>query len=448
MPNALAPDQIKFANFLATLWDSPSEGLALPPCFPGASERLLHSYVISEHENWNPWRRVHPPGTTHWWCRSLSDAARSYAWSSSENGKDFPALAAALQHALDCGDDKLALDACLAIFRWGGVASKPSDASKIWVNKQAKEGTLCSNIRYAVDLLDPAQDHKLSAFDGKHLLMNSAMTKVYAAAAPSKVIIYDSRVGAALALLTRYWLEDQGYTSVPQTLAFRWENGRSGLLRNPTKDGLKFSRLYGGKDAAQHWAELSRSAAAIFLKMQTLNKSIPDIGEIEKAMFMVGYCTEYSSKNSVITSQQGGTMPGTPEDSESRSPTQTIIQDAWPKIALGEYKTPAGRSSFTLCNQDANNLEIRLAKSSLKIRRESFEAAVAYLMEHDHGPGNRCVIGASNEPAKASDLCRRSRQTAKGTYGPCNIHYVLSVLKSVGVVDTDRGPPATVWLTR
>ena len=120
------------------------------------------------------------------------------------------------------------------------------------------------------------------------------MTKVYAAAAPSKVIIYDGRVGAALALLARYWLEKQGSTSVPVSLAFRSANGQGGLMRNPSKGSLKFSSLYGGKNGAKRWAELSRLAAATFLKMQTLNKSIPDIGEVEKAMFMIGYRTEYS----------------------------------------------------------------------------------------------------------------------------------------------------------
>ncbi|POB02028.1 hypothetical protein C1949_14355 [Halopseudomonas oceani] len=448
MPDALTPDQIEFANFLATLWDSPSEGLALPPCFPGSSEGLLHAYPISRHRNWKSWRQAQPRGTKHWWCQSLSDAARSYAWSSNENEQDFLALAAALQHALDCGDDKLALDACLAIFRWGGVARTPKDTSRRWVTEQASNGMLCSSIRSAVDLLDPAQGQALSAFDGKRLLMNSAMTKVYAAAAPSKVIIYDGRVGAALALLARYWLEKQGSTSVPVSLAFRSANGQGGLMRNPSKGSLKFSSLYGGKNGAKRWAELSRLAAATFLKMQTLNKSIPDIGEVEKAMFMIGYRTEYSPPNTEKTSQQGRPMPENSQCPEARAQAQKILQEVWPKIAQGEYRTPAQKRQFKLVTRDANSVEANFEKSSLTIRRDSFVAALAYLLEHGHGPGNRCVIGANNVPAKASELCRQSRQTAQGTYGPCNIRYILPVLQGVGVVETYEGRPATVWLAR
>ena len=85
----------------------------------------------------------------------------------------------------------------LAISKWGGVAQKQTDRSRLWVTK-ATGPDLIARITRAVELLKGADD-PTQCFDGEKLLMNSAVTKVYAFADSTRwLAIYDGRVGAAL----------------------------------------------------------------------------------------------------------------------------------------------------------------------------------------------------------------------------------------------------------
>jgi hypothetical protein len=88
--------------------------------------------------------------------------------------------------------------------------------------------------------------------------MNAGLTKYYALACDN-VIIYDGRVGAALCLLVRYFLEGKGDSApqdVPGELAFRWgaQNARRGRARprDPSSTRYKFSPLAYASD--REWA--------------------------------------------------------------------------------------------------------------------------------------------------------------------------------------------------
>ena len=76
------------------------------------------------------------------------------------------------------------------------------------------------------------------------------MTKVYALADTSKrLIIYDGRVGAALALLARKFLEHNHLTIVPDVLRFAWGAARPTRFtkpddRDPSTPSFKFPRLF------------------------------------------------------------------------------------------------------------------------------------------------------------------------------------------------------------
>ncbi|MFN3792931.1 hypothetical protein [Massilia sp.] len=85
------------------------------------------------------------------------------------------------------------------------------------------------------------------------LWMNSATTKVYAAADPEgKTAIYDGRVGAALGMLVRQFLERQALAEVPAELAFRWGAPQSTKqealrTRDPSNEHYVFKKLPNGK---------------------------------------------------------------------------------------------------------------------------------------------------------------------------------------------------------
>ncbi|MBH3424860.1 hypothetical protein [Pseudomonas gessardii] len=290
---SLSPVQQAFAEHLATLW---SGG-------PGSFE---HRYSITRYRAWKPWKERTQSQSKDWWCVSLAQAAEHYSWPESKAPDDFASIALRLRAALAANDCVAARTACLEIFKWGGVAKKPDDASLQWVEAQAVEQTLCRSILRAVELLLPTSDKSLTAFDGTNLLMNSAMTKVYAAAAPDGIIIYDGRVGAALGLLARKWLDGLGQGVVPPDLAFRWgPNQKTSKnkveTRNPSQAGFKFVCLYTKSIAkqphqAEIWAGLIRTTSRILqevIGMLNAQGQGATLLSLERALFMVGFDVRY-----------------------------------------------------------------------------------------------------------------------------------------------------------
>lgn len=282
----LTTRQLDFSQHLSGLWT-------------GDAGLFSHRYKVSRHHSWKDWRTRH--GTSEWWCQSLSQANEHYCWPEKAAPLDFASLAGELRRSLAANDDPAALIACKAIFAWGGVARKADDASLLWVESQAAAKTLCCSILKSVELLDPRSADSLKDFNGITLLMNSAMTKIYAAAAPDKLIIYDGRVGAALGLLARSWLRANNEPAVPADLAFRWgPNTKTKNLknetRNPSKDGLLFTSLYAApsKIPARNraWAELVRMSSRVLWATRDLlgtQGHIVTLGMLERSLFMLGY---------------------------------------------------------------------------------------------------------------------------------------------------------------
>ncbi|MDY0831290.1 hypothetical protein [Pseudomonas sp. SED1] len=295
----LSPEQKDFANHLAALWT-------------GQSKSFTHRYQTSNHRAWNRWKSLGKGDP--WWCTSLAEAAQHYSWPEKPEPDDFASIAARLRYALKQQNNKGALDACLEIFKWGGVARKVTDASRVWVSAKAADGTLCSDLLRAVELLRPTSTQTLEDFDGKNLLMNSAMTKVYAAAAPGEIIIYDGRVGAALGLLARHWAPDG---QVPSDLAFRWgpnvkTQGKNIETRDPSWGPFRFLQLYravaGEPSPTRLWADLvqitNRILAHVIVVLREQGHSV-ELLDLERALFMIGFDVRPASPSPV----QGAFVP-------------------------------------------------------------------------------------------------------------------------------------------
>lgn len=289
-PGLLTSNQLAFANHLATLW-------------VGAPGSFEHRYQTSKHHSWNPWKERDKGDD--WWCLTLAQAAKHYSWPEKPAPDDFASIATRLRQALAAYDHSAAQTACEDIFNWGGVARKEDDASLVWVKAQAAANTLCHSILTAVELLRPESTASLKDFDGKNLLMNSAMTKIYAAADPDNIIIYDGRVGAALGLLTRRWLVSNRQGVVPADLAFRWgpntktANNKT-ETRDPSGDGFKFVSLYKASTLAtnqtEYWAGLVRITNRILQKVLWVlvaQGRLVTLLDLERALFMVGYDVRY-----------------------------------------------------------------------------------------------------------------------------------------------------------
>lgn len=311
----LTPIQNDFAKYLAGLWRTKCTvcraepenhdtgecitrnaalNAAIKPC------NFWHQYPITRHPAWVSWRDGEFNGAAadvrhrqlrarFWWCCSLGQAADHYSWTAHRN-HTFERLSGRMLAAMRQQDNEATRQVCFDIFKWGNVARKRNDVSLAWVRES---NTLIQDIDHAVALLQPGNGNPLDSFD-LDLLMNSAMTKVYTAAdRTGNVIIYDGRVGAALGLLTRLYLQSLGQNSVPDDLAFLWGpmwGAGASNPRNPSLGVWEFSSLYHYGIRNRQRAEVARMAGEVLNQMRNL--LLPEIvtmRDIEKALFMVGY---------------------------------------------------------------------------------------------------------------------------------------------------------------
>jgi hypothetical protein len=281
MTSSTDPLVRNFEEFIRTVW----------------SKGFDHRYSISDHRSWKKWRsREGSQNLKNWTCDSLAQAAEHYSWPDDTHGRSFPDLSRSLIAGISTGDDRQVADICLSIFSWGGVASGSGNASRVWVLERLAARNLSQSLADARNLLcDRSSD--LRRFDGSDLLMNSAMTKVYAASDPEKLIIYDGRVGAALGLLVRRFLISVVHPGpVPPELSFAWgaskekTTGGEPNKRNPSTEKFRFPSLFRQHPDLNH-AGMMRKASFLLTAVveKSGGQSHLNLPGLEKALFMIGY---------------------------------------------------------------------------------------------------------------------------------------------------------------
>jgi hypothetical protein len=258
-----------------------------------------HAYPITRHRAWNNWRARQTGQNAPWSCDSLAQAAERWCWTTLDDESSFADLATELQQAIIAGDEVRAERLCYRIYRWGGVARTPGDRSRTWIRQASEKGHLTAALQDAVDLLSPGSTQALSRFNDDDLLMTSATTKLYAAAATDgRIAIYDGRVGAALGLLARQFLEARRIDSLPEVLHFMWGAPQSpaqaaARTRDPSTPRHTFRQLPNGVRSHQVRAELSRRANVLFQAVtdRLAERDVQvDFLDLERALFMIGYC--------------------------------------------------------------------------------------------------------------------------------------------------------------
>jgi len=120
------------------------------------------------------------------------------------------------------------------------------------------------------------------------LRMDSGLTKIYALAS-EKSIIYDDRVGAALGLLSRKYLESINETEVPPELKFMRSNKSE---RNPSTTVFRFpSRPV--KSKKSNAPLFPRQAYSNLMANWIVTKLASELKwsrhQVEAALFMIGY---------------------------------------------------------------------------------------------------------------------------------------------------------------
>lgn len=269
-----------FCRYIADRWD----------------RDFTHSYRITRHHAWNHWRKNYEPSTKNqWYCNSISQADAHYSWTGTHAAAEFVNLSSELQSAVDKKDEAAAHESCVEILKWGGVWKGGKTASVDWLKRAYEKRILCARLREAHNLLVNI-DRDLEAFDGSQLLMNSSMTKIYAALDPSRLVIYDGRVGAALGLLAKDYLRSINYRgAVPGELRFHWGASRGAQVRNPSDEEFCFPALFGYRKDKLH-AEMMRHTSNILRRVTTMiaPPSSCNPARLERALFMIGYDTSRS----------------------------------------------------------------------------------------------------------------------------------------------------------
>lgn len=171
----------------------------------------------------------------------------------------------------------------LEILEWGGVLS--GNKNKIF--KLKEDQNLISEFNKNVDYLS---SNNIDLDLSKSVLMNSGFTKIYALLIDD-FIIYDSRVGAAMCLLVKQYLELIGFVSIPETLDFAYgiKKGEKGpSSRNPSTNTLIFKKLN-----TNNLLHIKCNIMANWIISESLKRSrestFKTLRQVEAALFMIGY---------------------------------------------------------------------------------------------------------------------------------------------------------------
>ena len=104
------------------------------------------------------------------------------------------------------------------------------------------------------------------------------------------MIIYDGRVGAALAYLARMFLKQSGYNHIPASMRYRWGGARTkGVNRNPSTEEYKFPMLWSGRSKHREHARMMALASDLIDQVSKQTNPVTTSRDWEAALFMVGY---------------------------------------------------------------------------------------------------------------------------------------------------------------
>ena len=194
-----------------------------------------------------------------------------------------------LRTSLYINDDEACFLACRQILEWGGVTNKNIDRISRMKNR-------CDYFKYVIKVLEI--DNDLEDYINTDIIMNSGFTKIYSLIVED-FVIYDSRVGAALGLLVKYFCEETKKEKIPEELRFAWGIKRKTLYgqiaenpRNPSNQIYKFPLINNSK------IHIMNNNRANWLLKEILNKTNSKfhyldegmaLRALEAALFMIGY---------------------------------------------------------------------------------------------------------------------------------------------------------------
>jgi hypothetical protein len=160
------------------------------------------------------------------WQDTNQSSVDSQTWA--ETQRSLGQLREWLTSAVNRGDEQQALQACLQILRWGGVRGAIP-----FLHRLAAKGELSSYLQKMAGLMSLDGDNDLNDLDASSVeRFDAGLTKIHALLDLSGSPIYDSRVGAAIAMLYSLFRQQWAGGGKP-LLTFPSGGARGSQIRNP-----------------------------------------------------------------------------------------------------------------------------------------------------------------------------------------------------------------------
>lgn len=196
--------------------------------------------------------------------------------------------------AIQVNDEQAAYHACCAILDWGGVPK-----SKPFLRAKANQNCLVQYLQSIKPLLDLNGDQHLESINSQSVeSFNAGMTKVHALLDGSGSPIYDSRVGAAIAMLYAIYLQKN---NLQATAILKFPSGpaRGGQIRNPSDLDYEAGapQFYTRRVTPAQWAQSQLKLGWVIQKVLENKTSLfKNQGNIvdrsrafEAGLFVIGY---------------------------------------------------------------------------------------------------------------------------------------------------------------
>ncbi|PRN05275.1 hypothetical protein A0O30_08290 [Pseudomonas sp. LLC-1] len=222
------------------------------------------------------------------WYDANRSAVESMTWAQTQ--RSLGQLREWLASAVNAGDEQQALLACLQILRWGGVVGAIP-----FLHRLAARGELSSYLQKMAGLMSLDGDNDLDELDDSVARFDSGLTKIHALLDVTGSPIYDSRVGAAIAMLYSLFRQQWAGRGKP-LLRFPSGGARGDQVRNP---GAFLNSLAAPQFSAIDYAEWARWQVRLGWIIRALLQRTSWFSEqgamparchaFEASLFMLGY---------------------------------------------------------------------------------------------------------------------------------------------------------------
>lgn len=233
------------------------------------------------------------------WIDQNNVTVNSVDWDSTS--KSLERLSNELRLAVDNHDEQKTLLMCLAVLKWGGVKG----AIRFLKNK-ASNNQLVDYLNNCRPYFDISNNQSLQKVDANLIeRFDAGLTKIHSLLDQSGSPIYDSRVGAAIAMLYQLYKNDCVGESL---LDFPSGSAKGSQIRDPGDLGFNSApQFYTSSVKSYQWAQYQIKLGWIievlaqqnWFQVKTSYSLSYQCRAIEACLFMIGY--DLSSINSQVT---------------------------------------------------------------------------------------------------------------------------------------------------